>query len=284
MRIPFLSAALVATVSLSAQQTTIKPFQESPAATVSQDLGISTVKIDYHRPAVKGRKIWGALVPFGEVWRAGANEATVITLSDPMQIGEQTLPAGAYALFAIPGPDTWTLIFSRNAKQWGAYNHKAADEVLKLQVKPRTAPFQEYLGFNLQLAAPGRLRVELAWENLAVGFDATLDVRATYWAYLEGRLAVAKADEWLPWFQGANYCFQNNLHMDKAMGWVDASLKAKETYRNLELKARLLHKAGRTTEALPLLQKATDLATAAKTPKEYLDELAKAKAEWTAAN
>ena len=281
MRTTLLALALAATPSLIAQQTVIKPFQESPAATVTQDLGISTVKIEYHRPSVKGRKIWGAVVPFGEVWRTGANDATVITFSDPVTIGGQNLAAGAYALFAIPGPEAWTLILNKQAKQWGAYGYKPAEDALRLQVKPRTAPFQESLGFTLQVAAPDRLQVTLGWENLAVGFDVTLDARGLYWAYLERTLAGVKPEEWAPWSQAASYCLAANVHLDQAMAWVDQSLKVKETARNLEVKARLLDKAGRTREALPFLQKALALGTAAKAPKEALAGLERTLADWT---
>lgn len=281
MRVPFLIAALVATVGLSAQQTTLKPFQDSPSATVTQELGISTVKIEYHRPAVKGRKIWGGLVPFGEVWRTGANEATAITFSDAVKIGDQSLPAGSYAFFAIPGAETWTLIFNKTVKQWGAYEYKAADDALRIQAKPRVAPFQEYLAFDLRVAAPERLRVDLAWENLAVGFDVSLDVRGLYWTYLEKTLAGAKPGEATPFLQAANYCLTNNLHLDQALGWVDQSIKAKEGYRNLEVKARLLHKTGKPAEALLCLQKAIEVAKTTKVSKENLDRLDQAKTEWT---
>ena len=275
-----LSAALVATIGLPAQQTVVKPLQESPAATVTQDLGNSTVKIDYHRPSVKGRKIWGELVPFGEVWRTGANEATIFTFSDPVTVAGHALAAGSYAFFAIPGAEAWTLIFNKQAKQWGAYSYKAAEDALRFQVKPAAASFQEALGYSIQVAAPDKLRVELGWEKLSVGFDVAIDVRGLYWAYLERTLATAKADEWVPFYQGANYCLTNNLHLDKGMEWIDRSIQAKVTYRNQEVKARFLDKTGKTKEAMPYLQKAVELAVAAKTPKEYLDGLEKTRTEW----
>ncbi|BDU73786.1 DUF2911 domain-containing protein [Mesoterricola silvestris] len=283
MRSVILSAAFAAALSLPAQQTMVKPYQPSPGASVTQTLGISTVKIDYSRPGVKGRKIWGGLVPFGEVWRAGANNATVITFSDPVKIAGKDLAAGSYAFFAIPGPKAWTLIFNRNAKQWGAYDHKASEDALRLEVVPATlAVPEEYLNFSIHLASLDSLRVELAWEKVSVGFDVTLDTPGLYWAYLEKTLAGARADEHIPFLQGARYCLTNNVHLDKGREWIDRSLKAKEVYSNLDTKARYLAKDGKKAEALATLQKAMDLAAAAKAPQEYLDGLAKTRAEWAA--
>jgi hypothetical protein len=277
-----LAPALLAQAPALVPPVRLKPLQVSPAASVSQTLGISTVKVDYYRPAVKGRAIWGELVPFGKVWRAGANEATVITFSDPVKIGGKDLPAGSYGFFVLPGKETWTLILNKKAKQWGSYEYKAEEDVLRFEVKPQAAAHQEYLQYDLQVASPERLHVALRWEKVAVGFDIDFDVKGLYWKHMEETLAKAPTTDGVPWFQAANYCFQQNLHLDKAMGWVDASLKAQEGHRNLELKARLLQKAGKTAEALPYLEKAIIAAIAAKTPKEYLDGLAKTRQEWNA--
>ena len=260
----------------------LKPLQVSPAASVSQTLGITQVKIDYYRPAVKGRAIWGELVPFDQVWRAGANEATVFTVSDPVTISGKALPAGSYAFFVIPGREHWTLILNRKAKQWGAYDYKAEEDALRFEVKPQPAAHQEYLQYDLQVVSPNRLWVDLRWEKVVVGFGVDIDVQGLYWKHLEETLAKAPTTDWVPWFQAANYCFQQKCHGEKAMPWIDASLKAQETYRNLELKARLLETAGHASEALPFLDKAIAAATLAKTPKEYLEGLVKTRDEWRA--
>jgi hypothetical protein len=281
MRIPFVVAALVASASLSAQQPAVKPFQDSPAASISQNLGITTVKIDYHRPAVKGRTIWGSLVPYKEVWRTGANDATTISLTDPARIGDQTLPAGTYSFFAIPDQENWTLIFNKTAKQWGAYDYKAADDALRIVVKPRYVGLQEYLSYELNPIAPDRLRAELSWEHQAVSFDMTFDVRGIYWAHLQTALAAAKPGEWLPYYQAGSYCLNNDLHLDQALAWADQSLAAKETPRNLFLKARLLKKTGKGAAGLPLVQKAIDLASPDPEAKELLEVMTKAKADWS---
>ena len=279
-----LSTALLAQAPVPAPAPVrLKAMQVSPAASVSQTLGISTVKIDYYRPAVKGRPIWGELVPFGEVWRAGANDATIITFSDPVKINGKELAAGSYGFFVLPTKDSWALILNKKAKQWGAYEYKAEEDVLRLEVKPQSASHQESLQYDLQIVSPDRVRVELRWEKLAAAFEVEFDVKGLYWKHLEETLAKAPTTDWVPWFQAANYCLQQNVQLDKAMGWIDVSLKAQATYRNQEVKARLLQKTGKTPEALPFLDKAIESAVAAKTPKAYLDGLEKTKKEWQAA-
>lgn len=286
MRAPFLALFLAPALLAQAPSPApmppvrLKQVQLSPAASVSQTLGITTLKIDYFRPAVRGRAIWGEVVPFDAVWRAGANEATVFTFSDPVKINGKDLPAGSYGFFVLPGKDSWTLILNRKAKQWGAYEYKAEEDALRFEVKPQTSGHQEYLQYDLQVASPTRLRVDLRWEKKVAGFDVDIDVPGLYWKHLEESLAKAPATDWVPWYQAANYCFQQKLHPEKAMGWIDASLKAQETYRNLELKARLLDAAGQRPQALPILDKAIAAATAAKTPKAYLDGLEKTRQEW----
>jgi len=274
------AVALVA-MAASAQAPQLKSPQPSPAASVTQELGISTFRIEYHRPAVKGRAIWGGLVPYGQIWRAGANEATVLTFSDPVKIAGQVVPAGSYALFAIPGKEQWTLVLNRQGKQWGAYNYKADQDVLRIEAKPAATPHQEYLQYDLQVESPDRLRVDLRWEKLSVGFAMEVDTKAVYWKYLEENLAKASPANWQPWFQGARYCLEQGIEPVKAMAWIETSLKAEENARNLECKARLLEKAGKTAEALGVLDRAIALSRG-KAPQEVLAGLEATREAWGA--
>ncbi len=262
-------------------QTQLKPFRVSPAVVLTHDLGISSLKLEYARPAVKGRKVWGGLVPFGQVWRAGANAATVVTFSDPVRVAGKDVPAGAYALFAIPGPEQWTWVLNRQAKQWGAYFHKPAEDVVRWTAKPHAIPHEEWLGYEVRPEGDRGWHVELRWEKLAVPFDVEVDVRGIYWKHLEDTLAKAKDGEWTPWFQAADYCFKNDLHPDRAMAWIEKSLKAGESFWNRECMGRILHRAGRTAEALPHMEKALELARG-KAPKEWSDNVAKDIAAWRA--
>lgn len=165
-----------AALALSAQAPKPKVVRESPAASVSQDLGLTHVEIAYHRPAVKGRAIWGGVVPYDKVWRAGANECTTITFSGPVKVAGQEVPAGTYGFFAIPGKERWTLILSKNATQWGAFSYKQAEDQLRFTVAPQPAPMHEWLEYEMDLQDQAWVTATLSWEKLAVSFPITADI------------------------------------------------------------------------------------------------------------
>ncbi len=278
---PVRAVAIAAlSLCLQGQDVRLQPYRVSPPASVSQGLGIVQVKVDYHRPAVRDRGIWGGVVPFGQVWRAGANAATVLTLSHPAKLRGQELPAGSYALFVIPQTDRWTWVLNRKAAQWGAYAYKPEDDVLRFDTPVRHAPHEEWLRYDLRIVDPQTLRLELRWEKVATDFDLVFDTRGLYWKHLEETLAKAKPEDWVPWYQAALYCFQQEIHLDKAHDWTDRSLIAKPTYSNLELKARLLRRLGQNQAALEHLDRALAMAKEG-TPKEYQDGLRKLREEWT---
>lgn len=155
-------AVLLACVSVLTTVAQDKP--SSPKAEASGTIGAAKVKVSYCQPSARGRKIMGGLVPYGEVWRTGANEATTVEFDKPVKIEGKDLAAGKYALFTIPGENEWTIIFNKDAKQWGAYNYKQADDVLRVAVKPtKTASFVET--FNITV---GKDQLELKWENTSV--------------------------------------------------------------------------------------------------------------------
>ena len=147
-----------------------KSPQPSPLAGVTQRIGVNDVAITYHRPSVKGRKIWGELVPYDQVWRAGANEATTISFSEDVTVEGRSLPAGTYAFFAIPGKQEWTLVFNREAKQWGAFSYKEAQDALRVKVTPKAVPAEEWLSYRFRDLTLNSATVVLAWEKLEVPF------------------------------------------------------------------------------------------------------------------
>lgn len=161
-RFTFLMLALVTAVSSSLAQE--KPA--SPQATATGKIGAANVKIVYCQPSARGRKIMGGLVPYGEVWRTGANEATTIEIDKPVKIEGKDLAAGKYSLFTIPGENEWTIIINKDAKQWGAYKYKQEDDVLRVAVKPTTTS-SAVETFNITV---GKDDVQLKWENTAVAF------------------------------------------------------------------------------------------------------------------
>ncbi len=273
-------AALV----LSAQGATLKPLRPSPAATVTQEAGMSTVKIEYCRPGVKGRKIWGELVPTNEPWRAGANDATVITLSDAATIAGKPVPAGSYALFVIPGKDKWTWILNKVAKQWGTYAYKADQDVLRFDAPAVVVPHStEWMAFDLDLTNADTVKVVLRWEKLSSSFEVSFDTKALYWNHIEETLKKAQPKD-PAWLQAANYCINNKVHLEKATEWLDVSLKAGVTYRNRTTKANLLKTQGKLAEAKAELDGAIALAKdpANKVNPETVKYLEQMKADWVA--
>ncbi len=279
---PFLLPLLLAT-ALTAQEkpapVRLSPLRPSPACTVSQDIGISKVELAFSRPFVKGRKIWGELVPYGQVWRVGANSATTLTLSHAAKVAGKDVPAGTYGFFAIPGPKTWTLILNRKAKQWGAYEYKPEEDQLRWEAAPQSGAFLECLDYRIVPRDAGSATVELAWESLRVSFALTFDTKALYWAHLEATLKKAPETDWVPWYQAAKYCQEQGLEPQLALAWIEKSLKAGDTYSNHEAAARIYKDAKRLPEALVHLQKAIDLSKD-KAPKDYTENLEKEIAAW----
>ena len=259
----------------------LTPLRVSPASTVSQEIGISKIDLAFSRPAVKGRKIWGDLVPFGQVWRAGANSATAITLSHAAKVAGKDVPAGSYGFFVIPGEKAWTLILNKKAKQWGAYEYKKEEDLLRWDVTPQAGPFLEYLDYRVIPVDTGSATIELGWENLRVSFPVVFDTKAIYWAHLEDTLKKAPEGDWVPWYQAAKYCQDLAIEPQKALVWIEKSLKAGDSFWNHETAARILKDAKRLPEAQTHLQKAIDLSKG-KAPKEYTENLEKELAGWKA--
>jgi len=270
-------ALLVSLYALGSARAEIKLPQPSPGASVKTVVGTTDVAIEYHRPGVKGRKIWGDLVPYGQVWRLGANEATTITFADPVKVEGKDVPAGTYGLFAIPGQDKWTLILNKQPKQWGSYFYKAEEDLLRFDVQPQTGPFTEWMAFQITPSGNGKAVVEMAWENLRVPFTVESDVDAMTWKSIDDTLAGKPG--WEDYQTAAHYALQKEQRLTDAMTWIDKAMALQESFWNHETKARLLHKAGKTEDALAQLDKAIALAQG-KAPKEYIAGLETTKAEW----
>ena len=149
----------------------------SPKAMVEQTVGFTEVTIDYSRPGVKGRKIWGGLVPYNVVWRAGANEATKITFSTDVKIDGKSLKAGSYGFFAIPGQKTWILIFNKVANQWGAFEYNDVEDALRIEVTPmQNNCWQEWLAYTISKSSDNKAVVMLEWEKLKVPFNVEVEI------------------------------------------------------------------------------------------------------------
>jgi len=272
---------------LAAQANRLPPLRESPPASVSLTLGLTKVEITYHRPAVKGREIWGKLVPYGEAWRTGANEPTLITFGGDAKVEGKDVPKGTYAFYTIPGKESWTAILSKNTKLWGAYGYDAKDDLLRWTVKPEAKEGKgtEHMSFFLIPTGEGKARAELHWEKLRIAFGIEVDVHGAYRKLVLDAIAKAKPDEpkdGVLYFQAAQYYFKQNLEPAQALNWASTSAKLWESFWPFELKARLEEKAGQKAEAIADMEKAIALAKAAKNapPKEYTDTLVTDLAAW----
>jgi hypothetical protein len=253
----------------------------SPKASVSQVVGFTDVSIAYCRPGVKGRVIWGGLVPYDQVWRTGANEATTITFSTDVTVDGKPLPAGTYGLFTIPGKDEWTVIFNKGAKLWGAYEYKQEDDVLRINVKPQQAPFTERMTFAFPNTTTETTEVALTWERLTVSFTVKVEVINKVLADARKAVAEAKPDDWRTPQRAAGFCADNNVNFDEALTWADRSIAIAPGYYNHFIKARLLAATGKKAEAIALVKKAIELGTKAE-PKADTAPAERALAEWSA--
>jgi hypothetical protein len=268
-------------VSAIAQVETPRPSQK---ASVMQRIGVTDITITYSRPGVKGRKIWGdplpeqtakgaatldnqnerpkgaPIVPWGHMWRTGANEATQFVVTDDVLINGQKLPAGSYSLHTIPTKDEWTIIFNGAANQWGSFNYDPAKDTLRVKAKPQVlAENQEWLAFTIDPVGDDTAQVNLRWEKVSVPFTVKVpDVAATTMAKLTTTVSKAKPDDWRTPMQAGNYLINNQNPADDAQGmaWLDQSIKVKETAQNLMAKANALYKAGKKEEAIALAEQA----------------------------
>ncbi len=269
--------ALQLAAAASAQQQQLNLPRPSPNATVTQTVGVTEVSIHYSRPGVKNRPIWGGLVPYGEVWRTGANENTTITFSTPVKIGGTELPAGTYGLQTIPTEDQWTVILSKDAELWGAFDYKQEHDALRLQVKPRPAAVPvERMRFTFENVTDNAGEVVLAWEKLEVPFTVEVDTP---------KLAAAAAGQVIRWqtpYQAANWCIQNDTCLDDASRWLDASIALTPTYANQRAKATLLAKKSDYRGAVSWGEKALAAAKASEQPppQQTLSEFEKMVGDW----
>ncbi len=182
---------------------------QSQRAQISQRIGITDITISYHRPLVNDRKVWDALVPYGKVWRAGANENTTITFSDPVQIEGKPLDKGTYGLHMIPNADEWTIIFSKNSTSWGAFTYDEKEDALRVTVKPKAADMHNALTYDFDQLQKDSAVVELEWEKIAVPFKVSVDVHDVVQASLKKQLRNLSQYTWMSGDDAANYFLRN---------------------------------------------------------------------------
>jgi hypothetical protein len=247
--LPAMALVLSAPLSLHAQYSVLDLPRVSQHATVMQRIGTTDITVDYSRPSVNGRKVWGELVPYGQVWRAGANENTTFTTTSDMQVEGQALPAGTYGLHMIPTAGTWTVIFSKDHTAWGSFFYKEAMDQLRVTVTPRPAQATGQLTYLFNDVTANSATLALRWEELEVPVKLAVDVHGVILAGLDDQLRGLSAFGWEAWYEAAQYADQEQIAPDKAMKWVDMSIARGPNFQNQSLKAKMLEEQGRTAEA-----------------------------------
>jgi tetratricopeptide (TPR) repeat protein len=258
---------------------TLPPSGNNQKASVVQHVGPVRVSIDYSSPAVHGPdgkdrrgQIWGKLVPYGlsnlgfgngkpAPWRAGANENTVFAISHDVSIEGKPLAAGRYGLHMIPGPEEWTLIFSRNAEAWGSFFYEESQDALRVQVKPKKHEYREWLTYEFTERRPTEAIAELQWEDLSVPWKIQVaGANDIYLSHLRRELTSSSGFSYQAYVAAAQFCLQSGTDLEQGLKWAEASVSmpfiGQANFNTLSTKAQLLSKLGREQEADKIMQAA----------------------------
>ncbi len=234
----------------------------SQHAEVVQRIGLTDITIDYSRPLVKGRKIFGGLVPYGQVWRAGANENTTITFSDPVSVEGQAVAAGKYGLHMIPGEKEWTVILSKVSTAWGSFTYDEKEDALRIAVKPQASEAHELLTYDFDAVTPDAATVTLRWERVAVPFKIAVNQKEIVPAKLKAQLRGGPRYTWEGWAEASYQLLSDKTDLADALQYADESIKVEKRFDNLAIKANVLEAMGRKDEAAPVLAEALSMGSA----------------------
>jgi tetratricopeptide (TPR) repeat protein len=262
----FVLLAAVALLSLGAQNSQAQSFlmnlpRPSQRAELVQRIGITDITISYHRPLVNGRKIWGGLVPYGQVWRAGANENTTIEFTSPVSIEGKPLAQGIYGVHMIPGENEWTVIFSKMAVAWGSFSYDQAEDALRVTVKPQPTDMHEALTYDFDDLRADSSVVTLRWEKTAVPFKVAVNLNETVEASLRNQFRGLLQYTWMGWDDAATYLVDKKGNLQDALKYVDRSIQSEDRFDNQMTKARVLEALGQKDEATAVRNKALDTGT-----------------------
>jgi len=255
----FVIASYIFVYSEAQQLNTPQP---SPTANIKQNFALSNIEISYSRPGVKGRKVFGDLVPYGKVWRTGANNATTITFGEDVMVGGKKVAAGKYGLLTIPGESEWTIIISKQTNVTSPADYKQDQDVVRVQVKPATMPFSiETFMINIDNIKSNSCEIGLGWDNVYAAFEVQADVESKVMEQIKN--AMEKDNK--PYFNAALYYIDNGKDLNKAVEWLDkAYAQNPEAFWVLYQKARAQKMLGKKTDAVATSNKSIDLAKKAK--------------------
>ena len=250
-----LVASIVTVLSSNAYAQNLELPAPSPKARADQRVGLTDFSIEYSSPGVKGRPIWGALVPYDQLWRTGANAATKLTASKEFTAGGKKIPAGSYALYTIPGKQQWTVILNTNWNTGGTAGYDQKNDVVRFTVKPEAIPLRERMAFIFSNATDSDVRLDLEWEKLRLPIKIQVDTAA----HANANIQAAVDGAWRPHFSSARWLLESNGDLDRALTYVDASIAIKPTWWNHWIKAQILAKKGRPSDAVSVGEKAQSL-------------------------
>jgi hypothetical protein len=263
MRLLVLLFSVLSAISLCPAQTVMLELPlPSQRAVITQRVGLTDITVNYHRPLVNGRQVWGKLVPYGQVWRAGANENTTVTFTDPVTIEGQPLDKGTYGLHMIPAENQWTVIFSKMSTAWGSFSYKQDEDALRVTVKPLPADFHEALTYDFDDVKPDSTLVTLRWEKVAVPFKVAINLNDTVVASIHRQMRGLNQYYWEGWDDAAGYFLSTKTNLDEALKDEDQSIKTEERYDNLLNKSLILEAMGRKDDATMARNQALDKASA----------------------
>lgn len=248
---------------LWAQTTTLEFPAASPACTLKQRVGLTDFDIAYSRPGVKDRAIFGGMVPYGQVWRTGANAATKITFNTAVKLNGAEIPAGTYALFTIPGEAEWTIIINKGAEQWGAFQYDEKADVARFKATP--SPFDSKIeSFTIEFSdlRDESATLNLLWEHTIVPIKVEVDVASKLVPQIEAVMASDSKKK--PYYQAAMFYYDHGLDLQKASKWVDAAIAEREAHYIVYLKAKILAKLGDKAGAIAAAKRSSELAVKAK--------------------
>lgn len=260
-----LAILLLAGMSAFAQQ--IQMPQASPSAKIAQKVGLTDVTVDYSRPSTKGRKIFGELVPYGEVWRTGANGATIISFSTDVEIDGKKVPQGQYAIYSIPGKSEWTVILSKETKLWGSIGYDPANDLIRFQVEPsKLSRVYETFDISFNNMTDNGADLSIKWDQTRVDFRIVTQVDAIVMAQIKELVIDTNTTDATLLYSAANYYFTNQKDIPMAYTWITKSVESDPKYWTVHLKAKIELALGMKTEALESAKKSKELAIEAKNP------------------
>lgn len=263
----FITFIIGASLSLNGFSQELKLPAPSPTAVVKQDFSTSSIEVTYSRPSMRGRKIFGDLIPFGQVWRTGANSATKISFGEDVMLANNPLKAGTYAIYTIPGEKSWKVIINKGISNWGVSGFDDKDDVIQFEV-PSQKVSDAVQSFTISVDNINNNKCDLviSWENTKVTIPVFADNDKRISTYLEKSINEPKR----PYQQAANYYLETNQNLDKALTYTDKALEEnKDAFWLYWLKARIYQKQGKKTEAVAAAQKAADLSATTPYASEY---------------